>query len=78
MVAREQELREFMLRHYLVVYAGMDSKTYVSFDKWMEECTERQVKIDNRSTDEIMADILAIQEKGKTHGTIPVIRDDTS
>lgn len=60
--AKKKEDKEYLFRHYLMIYPNMDKKTYKSFEDYYEENTRIQnVKYDNRNIDELMEDILNIQ-----------------
>jgi len=61
--AKDQEDKEYLFRHYLMIYPSMDKKTYISFDKYYDDAIRPQAKLDTREMDDIMSEIMGIQVK---------------
>lgn len=60
-LAQEEETKEAMFRLYLVDRPNMDKKTFMTFNEYYNTYHTPKVKLDTRSDDEIMAELLAIQ-----------------
>ena len=60
-VAQEEETKEAIFRLYLVDRPYMDKKNFETFEKYYEKRVVKPFKIDNRSEEEIMAEILSIK-----------------
>lgn len=63
--AQEEETREYAFRIYLAAYPNMDKKNFKSFDNFWEEIKPKRIKLDNRSEEEIMNEILDIEKSFK-------------
>jgi len=61
--AREQEDKEYIFRHYLMKFQHMDKKSYVPFEKYYKDNLQKPVKVDTRSMDEIMVEVMKIKVK---------------
>ena len=59
--ALELERKENLYKLYLAVLPKMTDKNYKSFEKFYEENTPKNVVVDTRSQDEIMAEIMEIK-----------------
>lgn|GEM_PF-3023803 len=60
--AQEEETKEYYYRWWLVRYPLYDKKTYESFEEFYDKVKPKKIKIDNRSEDEIMSEILEIEK----------------
>lgn len=58
--AKKQEDKEYLFRHYLMIYPNMDKKTYKSFEQYYQEIIPNKVILDERPMDEIMNEILKV------------------
>jgi len=61
--AQEEELKECAFRYYLTIYPKMKKETFISFEEYYDKFRPQQSVMDNRSKEEVMADILDIQNK---------------
>ena len=62
-LAQEEETKEAMFRLYLVDRPNMDKKTFMTFAEYYDKYHKPKAKLDNRTDEEIMAEILAIEIK---------------
>ena len=60
--AKKQNDKDFLLKHYLMIYPNMDKKTYKPFEQYYEEIMPRKIDYDERPIDEIMNEILGRKE----------------
>ena len=61
--ATEEETREQLFRLYLVDRPNMTRETAKSFNQYYDEHIIQNVKLDTRSQEEIMEDLLSIERK---------------
>ena len=54
--AAEEERKEIFYRQWLVRFTNMDKETYIPFEEYYESTKPK--KLDQRTTEEIMAEIL--------------------
>jgi len=60
--AQEQLRVKSLYQYYLAIRPAMTEKTYVTFDKFLEQNTPVKVVIDTRSQDEILAELFKERE----------------
>ena len=61
--AMEQEQKEYYYRFWLVRYPNYTKETFETFEEFYDKYRPQNIKIDNRSKDEIMKDIMKIDRK---------------
>ena len=61
-LAQEEETKEAMFRLYLSDRPNMDKKTFMTFDEYYTKYKPKRIVSDNRSKDEIMAELLPIKK----------------
>ena len=61
-LAQEEETKEAMFRLYLSDRPNMDKKTFMTFDEYYKKYKPKRIVSDNRSKDEIMAELLPIKK----------------
>ena len=59
--AQEEETREALFRLYLADRPNMTEKTAMTFNQYYDKHKPKNIILDNRSDEEIMAEILAIK-----------------
>lgn len=60
--AREEEMKEYYYRLWLVRYPYYDQKNYESFDEFYDKVRPRKIELDTRSKEEIMREVLEIEQ----------------
>lgn len=63
--AEEEEKLEYYYRLWLVRYPSYNKSNYESFEEFYEKVRPKEIKIDNRTEDEIMQEILEIERSFK-------------
>jgi hypothetical protein len=61
--ARKEKNEKRLFRLYAALYPNFDQKTFMSFEEYLQKCRGTTVKIDNRSREDIMAEIMEIEKK---------------
>ena len=62
-LAQEEETKEVMFRLYLSDRPNMDKKTFMTFDEYYKKYRPKRIITDNRSKDDIMAELLPIKKE---------------
>ena len=64
--AEEENTKEYLYRMYLALLPNFDKKTYMTFNQFYEKHKPKPLpKLDRRSEDELMDEIMLIEELRK-------------